>query len=148
MQARSLRGRKFRHEQVPRRGRFFALLRRIVALRNEKEWKNGPLWCFRSRNLFYRADSQPGYCTSSAHMMVNIVKSLEISIFRICSKCQRGASAVFGWISRPSRHQMFSAFAMRSLASVATATLSVTSRHDDHDLSPKTLRPRAISGLA
>ncbi len=30
---------------------------------------------------------------------------------------------------------------------VATATLSVTSRHDDHDLSPKTLRPRAISGL-
>ena len=43
---------------------------------------------------------------------------------------------------------MFNAFAMRSLASVATATLSVTSRHDDHDLSPKTLRPRAISGLA
>jgi len=37
---------------------------------------------------------------------------------------------------------------MRSLASVATATLSVTNRHDDHDLSPKILRPRAISGLS
>ena len=46
---------------------------------------------------------------------------------------------------------MFSAFAMRTRtclgkrkqvrASVATATLSVTSRHDGHDLSPKTLRP-------
>ncbi len=36
----------------------------------------------------------------------------------------------------------------QALNSVARATLSVTSRHDDHDLSPKTLRPRAISGLA
>ena len=35
----------------------------------------------------------------------------------------------------------------QALNSVATATLSVTSRHDDHDLSPKTLRPRAIFGL-
>ena len=36
----------------------------------------------------------------------------------------------------------------RALNSVAPATLSVTSRHDDHDLSAKTLPPRAISGLA
>ncbi len=29
-----------------------------MALRNEKERKYGPLWCFRRRNLFHRADSK------------------------------------------------------------------------------------------
>jgi len=57
VQARSLRGRNIRREKVPQRDQFFVLLRRIVALRNEKERKNGPLWCFCSRNIFCRADS-------------------------------------------------------------------------------------------
>ncbi len=91
-------------------------------------------------------------------MMVNILKLLEIfyipNRFEVSPRRLRS----FGWISQPPRRQMFSAFAMRTrtclrkrkqaLNTVATATLSVTSRHDDHDLSPKTLRPRAISGLA
>ncbi len=47
----SLRDRNIRREEVPRRGQFFVLLRRIVGLRNEKERKNGPLWRFRSRIL-------------------------------------------------------------------------------------------------
>jgi len=54
---RSLRGRNIRSEKVPKREQFFDLLRRIVGLRNEKDRKNGPLWCFRSRNTFYRAGS-------------------------------------------------------------------------------------------
>ena len=55
---RSLRGRNIRSEKVPQRGQFFVLLRRIAGLRNEKERKNGPLWCFCSRNTFYRTDSR------------------------------------------------------------------------------------------
>ncbi len=65
---RSLRGRNIRSEKVPQRGQFFDLLRRIVGLRNEKDRKNGPLWSFRSRHTFYRADSQPDsavYCCRS-----------------------------------------------------------------------------------
>ena len=80
-------------------------------------------------------------------MMFNILKLLEIFYISNMFEMSPRRSAVFGWISRPPSREMFSAFAMRSLNSVATATLSVTSRHDDHDLSPKTLRPRAISGL-
>ena len=55
--ARSLRGRNIRSEKVAQRGQFFDLLRSIVDLRNDKDRKNGPLWLFRSRNIFYRADS-------------------------------------------------------------------------------------------
>jgi NSS family neurotransmitter:Na+ symporter len=51
-----LRGRNIRSEKVSQRGQYFDLLRHIVGLRNEKDRKNGPLWCFRSRNTFYRAD--------------------------------------------------------------------------------------------
>ena len=54
---RSLRGRNIRSEKVSQRGQFFDLLRRIVGLRNDKDRRNGPLWRFRSRNTFYRADS-------------------------------------------------------------------------------------------
>ncbi len=36
-----------------------------MALHNEKERQTGPLWRFRSRNLFYRADSQSGYCAAT-----------------------------------------------------------------------------------
>ena len=54
-----LHGRNIRSEKVPQRGQFFDLLRRIVVLRNEKDRKNGPLWCIRSRNTFYHADPQP-----------------------------------------------------------------------------------------
>jgi len=46
-----LRGRNIRSEKVPEPGQFFDLLRRIVVLRNEKDRKNGPLWCFRSRTI-------------------------------------------------------------------------------------------------
>ena len=54
--ARGLRGRNIRSEKASQRGQFFDLLRRIVELRNEKDRKNGPLWCFRSRHTFCRAD--------------------------------------------------------------------------------------------
>ena len=61
-------------------------------------------------------------------MMVNILKLLEIFYISSMFEVSPRRSAVFEWISQPPRRQMFSAFAM-------------------HDLSPKTLRPRAISGL-
>ena len=52
---RGLRRRNIRGEKVSQRGQFFDLLRRIAGLRNEKDRKNGPLWCFRSRNTLYDA---------------------------------------------------------------------------------------------
>lgn len=64
---------------------------------------------------------------------------LEISLMRLCSFCPDLAAG---------KRQMFSSFAMRSLNCVATATLLVTSRHNDHALSPRTLAPRAISRLS
>ena len=54
---RSLRRRKIRRENVAQREQFFALLRRVVVLRNEKERKNGPLCRVRNRIIFYGADS-------------------------------------------------------------------------------------------
>ena len=56
---RSLRRRKIRREDVAQREQFFALLRRVVVLRNEKERKNGPLCRVRNRIIFYGADSYP-----------------------------------------------------------------------------------------
>jgi hypothetical protein len=35
-----------------------------VGLRNEKNRENGLLYCFRSRDTFYRADSKPEFFTS------------------------------------------------------------------------------------
>ena len=79
-------------------------------------------------------------------MMFNILKLLEI--FYISNMFEMSARRLCSfWLDRPPSREMFSAFAMQSLNSVATATFSVSSRHDDHDLSPKNLRPRAISGL-
>jgi hypothetical protein len=79
-----LRGRNIRSEKAPQPGQFFDLLRRIVVLLydksaglpicttegrlgevqhrdvlHEKDRKNGPLWCIRSRNTFYHANPQP-----------------------------------------------------------------------------------------
>jgi len=44
----SLRGRNIRSEKVAQPGQFFDLLRHLVVLRNDKDRKNGPLWCFRT----------------------------------------------------------------------------------------------------
>ena len=58
LQVRSLRGRNIRSGKAPKRGQFFDFLRRTMGLPKEKDRQNGPLWCFRSRHAFYRADSQ------------------------------------------------------------------------------------------
>ena len=92
-------------------------------------------------------------------MMVNVLKLLEIftisNMFEVLPMRLRNfwldlAAAQDARCSARSLCERGPVYASANRsARVATAALSVTSRHDDHDLSPpKTLRPRATSGLA
>ena len=79
-------------------------------------------------------------------MMFNILKLLEI--FTISDRFEVSLMRLQQFLvgSRGRQDARCSARSLcERLASVATATLSVTSRHDDHDLSPKNLRALAIS---